>query len=222
MLLHVKMKRPLMPHADEVELLKRARCGDEAARETLYLTYFAKNKQVSALLVREIRNPADREDILHDAYLSLVRSMAEFRGDSKLQTFVYRVVQITILQKHRRDRSDREDKMVRLTFEFEGEERIRELAFCDYQFERVEAGATAEKLYAFLPEPLRTAFRLRLSDELSYEEIAAITKAPVNTVATRIFKARNVLARLFGAPAPTLPGGVVKAQLGNKTMRRGN
>src|SRR5437667_68595 len=61
--------------------------------------------------------------------------------------------------------------------------------------------ATAEKLYAFLPEPLRTAFRLRLSDELTYEEIAAATKAPVNTVATRIFKARALLARLFGAPA---------------------
>ena len=32
-------------------------------------------------------------------------------------------------------------------------------------------------------------------------KIAAVTKAPVNTVATRIFKARALLARLFGAPA---------------------
>ena len=86
----------------------------------------------------------------------------------------------------------------------EGEERLRELAIQDYQFERIDAGATAEKLYAFLPEPLRTAFRLRLSDELSYEEIAAVTKAPVNTVATRIFKARALLARLFGGPGEAL------------------
>src|SRR3982074_2481411 len=102
------MKRPAMGNADEVELLKRARQGDESAREALYLTYFSGNKQVRALLTREIRNPADREDLLHDAYLSLVRSAAEFRGDSKLQTFVYRVVQITILQKCRSDRSARE------------------------------------------------------------------------------------------------------------------
>ena len=189
-----------MGNADEVELLKRARQGDESAREALYLTYFSGNKQVRALLTREIRNPADREDLLHDAYLSLVRSAAEFRGDSKLQTFVYRVVQITILQKRRSDRSDREDKMVRLTLEFDGEERRRELSCQDYQFERIDAGATAEKLYAYLPEPLRTAFRLRLSDELTYEEIAAITKSPVNTVATRIFKARALLVRLFGGP----------------------
>jgi RNA polymerase sigma-70 factor, ECF subfamily len=203
-----------MPHADEVELLKKARWGDESARKTLYLTYFSENKQVRALLNREIRNPADREDILHDAYLSLIRSAAEFRGDAKLQTFVYRVLQITILQKHRSDRSDREDKMVRLSFEFEGEERQRELAIQDYQFERIDARATAEKLYSFLPEPLRTAFRLRLSEELSYEEIAAVTKAPVNTVATRIFKARALLARLLGGPS--------EAQLEKKMMREGN
>ncbi len=189
-----------MPHADEVELLNSARRGDESAREALYLTYFSKNKQVGSLLAREIKNAAYREDVLHDAYLSLIRSAAEFRGDSSLQTFVYRVVQFTILQKHRSDRSAREDKMVRLTFEIEGEERRRELAVQDYQFERIEAGATAQKLYSFLPEPLRTAFRLRLSDELSYEEIAAVTHAPVNTVATRIFKARALLSRLLGAP----------------------
>ena len=188
-----------MAHAEEVDLLKRARQGDQSARETLYVDYFSNAKQVRGLLAREIKNPADREDILHDAYLSLIRSAAEFRGDSRLATFVYRVVQIAILQKHRRDRADREDKMVRLSFEFEGEERQVELATRDYQFERIDAGAAAEKLYTFLPEPLRTTFRLRLSEELSYEEIAAATKAPVNTVATRIFKARALLARLFGA-----------------------
>jgi len=63
-----------MGQAEEVDLLKRARQGDESARETLYLTYFSGNKQVRSLLAREIRNPADREDILHDAWLSLVRS----------------------------------------------------------------------------------------------------------------------------------------------------
>jgi RNA polymerase sigma-70 factor (ECF subfamily) len=202
-----------MPNADEVELLKKARQGDESAREALYLTYFSGNKQVRALLAREIRNPADREDLLHDAYLSLVRSAAEFRGDSKLQTFVYRVVQITILQKRRSERSDRDDKMVRLSYEFEGEERLRELAVQDYQFEQIDAGTTAEKLYSFLPEPLRTAFRLRLSEELSYEEIATVTKAPVNTVATRIFKARALLARMLGGPGEALE---------KKTVREGN
>ena len=134
------MKRSGMGHAEEVDLLTRARQGDPSARETLYLTYFSGNKQVRNLLAREIRNPADREDILHDSWLSLVRSTSEFRGDSRLQTFIYRVVQIAILQKHRSDRAAREDKMVRLSYQFQGEERERELAIRDYQFDRVDAG----------------------------------------------------------------------------------
>src|SRR5689334_13970214 len=117
------MKEPGMGQADEINLLNRARKGDDSARATLYQTYFAGNRQVRNLLAREIRNPADREDILHDAWLSLIRSGAEFRGESRLQTFIYRVVQIAILQKHRHDRAAREDKMVRLSFDFEGEQR---------------------------------------------------------------------------------------------------
>ena len=143
-----------MAQCDEVELMKRARAGDGSAREILYLTYFAGNKQVRGLLSREVPNDADREDILHDAYVSLLRSGVEFRGDSKLHTFVYRVVQIAILQRLRAGRAAREDKMVRLTYEMEGEERHRELAIEDYRFEQVIAGATAEKLYSFVPEPL--------------------------------------------------------------------
>jgi RNA polymerase sigma-70 factor (ECF subfamily) len=194
-----------MEKNEEAELLQRAQQGDSQARDTLYSSYFTGNRQVQGLLQREVPIVDDRDDILHDAYLSLIRSRSEFRGDAKLQTFVYRVVQVTILQKLRSDRARRRDKMVRLVVESEGEERERELPVQDYQFETVDAALAAERLYSFVPEPLRTAFRLRVSDELSYEEIAERIGAPINTVATRIFKARALLAKLFGAPGKNPP-----------------
>jgi len=193
-----------MDFSAEAELLRKAQAGSAEARDELYGTYFAQSKQVQGLLAREVPLPEDREDILHDAYISLIRSKGEFRGDARLQTFVYRVVQIAILQKLRSDRSRRREKMVRLTFELDGEERERSIPVKDYQFETVEASLAAEKLYKLLPEPLRTAFRLRVSEELSYDEIAKHTNTPINTVATRIFKARAILSRVFGAPG--LPG----------------
>jgi len=194
---------------EEAELLRKAQQGDSSSRDSLYSTYFAGSKQVKGLLEREVQNPADREDILHEAWLSLVRSKSDFRGDSKLQTFVYRVVQVAILQKLRSDRARRRDKMVRLVVESEGEERERELPVKDYQFESVNADLAAEKMYSFVPEPLRTPLRMRVDEELSYDEIAQRTGTPINTVATRIFKARGILAKLFGAP-------------GNKAASRGN
>jgi DNA-directed RNA polymerase specialized sigma24 family protein len=113
------------------------------------------------------------------------------------------------LQKLRSDRARRRDKMVRLVVENDGEEHERELPTRDYQFESVNAGLAAEKMYSFVPEPLRTPLRLRVDEELSYEEIAQRTGTPINTVATRIFKARGILAKLFGAPR-------------NKSASRGN
>ena len=190
----------------EAELLRKAQQGSAEARDQLYSQYFAQSKPVQGLLSREVPIAEDREDILHDAYLSLIRSKGEFRGDSRLQTFVYRVVQIAILQKLRSDRSRRRDKMVRLTFEVDGEERERSLPVTDLQFESVNASLASEKLLKILPEPLRTAFRLRATEELSYDEIARRTNTPINTVATRIFKARGILARVFGgAPLPAEP-----------------
>jgi RNA polymerase sigma-70 factor (ECF subfamily) len=197
---------------EEAELLRKAQQGDSPSRDSLYSTYFAGSKQVQGLLDREVPIPADREDILHDAFISLIRSKSDFRGDSKLQTFVYRVVQVAILQKLRSDRARRRDKMVRLVIETDGEEHERELPFKDYQFESVNAGLAAEKMYACVPEPLRTPLRLRVDDELSYEEIAQRTNTPINTVATRIFKARAMLAKLFGAPK----------QAGKNPAARGN
>jgi RNA polymerase sigma-70 factor (ECF subfamily) len=194
-----------MEKNEEAELLRLAQQGNSPAQDTLYSTYFSGSKQVRGLLEREVPIPADREDILHDSWLSLVRSKSDFRGDSKLQTFVYRVVQVAILQKLRSDRSRRRDKMVRLVLESGGEERERELPIQDYQFESVDAALAAEKLYSFIPEPLRTPLRMRVDEELSYEEIAKRTGTPINTVATRIFKARSTLARLFGAPGKNPP-----------------
>jgi RNA polymerase sigma-70 factor (ECF subfamily) len=46
-----------------------------------------------------------------------------------------------------------------------------------------------------LPEKYRKVILLRHSDELSYEEIAEITKVPLGTVKARIFRAREMLKR---------------------------
>jgi|ERR1051325_1204106 RNA polymerase sigma-70 factor (ECF subfamily) len=187
-----------MEMSAEADLLRRAQSGEENASDALYREFFENNRQIQNLLLREVPVPEDREDILHDAYLSLVRSKSKFRGDSRLQTFVYRVVQIAILQKIRSDRARRRNKMVRLFVELSGETVDKELAVTDYGFDRVESEQMAERMYSLLPEPLRTALRLRVNDDLSYSEIARRMGSPVNTAATRIFKARAILYKLFG------------------------
>jgi RNA polymerase sigma-70 factor (ECF subfamily) len=51
------------------------------------------------------------------------------------------------------------------------------------------------ELIAALPAELREALVLRELEELSYKEIAEITRTPIGTVMSRLFRARRVLAR---------------------------
>jgi RNA polymerase sigma-70 factor (ECF subfamily) len=187
-----------MEMSAEADLLRRAQAGDNEAGDTLYRDFFENNRQIHNLLLREVPAPEDREDILHDAFISLIRSKSEFRGDARLQTFVYRVVQIAILQKIRSDKAKRRSKMVRLFVELSGETMERQLAVTDYSFDQVESEQMADRMYSVLPEPLRTALKLRVTDDLSYSEVARRMDSPVNTAATRIFKARAILYKLFG------------------------
>ena len=51
---------------------------------------------------------------------------------------------------------------------------------------------------ANLPEPRREALQLRLQDELSYEEIAAVLEIPVGTVRSRLHNAVRQLREAMG------------------------
>lgn len=54
---------------------------------------------------------------------------------------------------------------------------------------------TVEEAISKLPDDLRKAISLREMEGLSYEEIAQIMGCPIGTVRSRIFRAREVIAK---------------------------
>ena len=63
--------------------------------------------------------------------------------------------------------------------------------------ERVEEARTVRSTIAALPEPFREAIVLRELEEMSYKEIALLTRVPIGTVMSRLARARGMLAKLL-------------------------
>jgi RNA polymerase sigma-70 factor, ECF subfamily len=80
------------------ELANRAAGGEESALEEIFLTH---KDRVFSLCLRMAGNYHLAEDLLQDGFLRAFRNLSQFRGDSSLGTWLYRVVANTALSRFR-------------------------------------------------------------------------------------------------------------------------
>jgi RNA polymerase sigma-70 factor, ECF subfamily len=182
----------------EVDLLRRARHGHHDACEELFVKYLKESHTIRGLLRRALSQPEDREEMLHEIYLQLVGSHHDFRGESRLSTYVYQVARITIFQKYRRESTLKRKGVYRVISEgFDIEDNVNSNP--EYCYVQKESRNTLEKLIGTLPDAYREALRLRVIENYSYDEIAHEMKLPLNTVSTKIHKGKKLLTTLARA-----------------------
>jgi RNA polymerase sigma-70 factor (ECF subfamily) len=180
----------------EIDLLQRARNGDREAGEELYVKYLQESKAIQGLLRHSLSNPDDREEMLNEIYLQLIGSQNLFRGDARLSTYIYQVARITVFQKFRKENTLKRGKIYRKIQEpfdiADGEKSSPE-----YYYKLKQGREILAELISRLPEAYREALRLRVLEDLSYDEIAERLKIPLNTVSTKIHKGKKLLSVLF-------------------------
>ena len=64
------------------------RAGDETAYETLILRF---EHPVFGVVSRLLEDPTDAPDVVQDVFLKVFRNIGQFRGDSSLKTWIYRI-----------------------------------------------------------------------------------------------------------------------------------
>jgi len=189
-------RSPAYAALPEDRIVALARAGD---REAFRAIMQRCNQRLFRIARAVVRDDADAEDVLQEAYLSAYRHLGEFRGDARLSTWLTRIVINQALGRLRARRRD--DVIVELRADAsETAAPAAGEAMDDDRVESPEAGAMREQLRRLLerkidalPLAFRTAFILREVEEMTIEEAAECLAIPPATVRTRVFRARALL-----------------------------
>ncbi len=176
---------------DEAELARRVAQRDARAFETLMRRY---NRMLYRIARSILKDDADAEDAVQDAYLAAFRNVERFHGGSKLSTWLARIVINEAYQRLRKQ------KRAASVVPLDVYERSGEGEMADVTTELPEAAAMRAELRRMLerkvdelPVQFRTVYMLREVEEMTVEETAECLDVPPETVRTRAFRARALL-----------------------------
>lgn len=176
---------------DEQALLVRLRRRDEAAFRELVVAH---SPHVIRLAYGILGNREDAEDVAQEVFISVFKTIETFREEARLSTWLFR---ITV--NHAKNRLKYlARRHVNAHEELDESRHVdagRAIARPDAEQERNELGAVLRTLLDELDEDHRTVVILRDMDELSIEEIAAITGLPDGTIKSRLHRARAALRK---------------------------
>jgi RNA polymerase sigma factor (sigma-70 family) len=185
---------------DDLELIGKIGHRDQWAFETLMRRYNGRLFRVARAILKD---DAEAEDALQDAYIEVLRHSGDFRGASELSTWLTRITinqALMRLRRQRRDRivvpfGERQRESPEPTPAASGE---RDMA--DHRIEsppnaawRAEVRALLERRIDELPVAFRTVFVMREVEDMTVDETAACLGIPPATVRTRHFRARALL-----------------------------
>lgn len=187
-----KASLPQRPESDpDLRLIARIREGDREAFAELYRAYEAR---LGRFLGHLVRHPQIAEEVLDDTLLVLWERSGDFRGQSKLSTWIFAIAYRKAMKALRRHDAPVEDRA--------DAERASPDENPEEAFGHVKLHALLRNAMAQLSPEHRAVVELTYYQDLSYREIAAIMDCPVDTVKTRMFYARRHLRRCLGGELP--------------------
>ena len=143
------------------------------------------------LAYRMMQDQFDAEEILQETFLQAIRHISNFRGESSLGTWLYRIAANQALMKMRR--KERSDILLDLTDELD----LMQVDLSGDWIKRPEselldqeARVKLEDAIASLPDILRVVFILRDIENYSTAETAKALELSISAVKSRLLRAR--------------------------------
>jgi RNA polymerase sigma-70 factor (ECF subfamily) len=181
---------------DAAEALLVARCqsGDPEAWRVFVERF---QEQLYNTAYGYVQNRTEADDLAQEAFLAVYRALPSFRGEARLQTWLYRITVNVCLQAIRR----RRPPTAELPDEYEeGAARAHSPSWQagpeDLSLRR-EARLRVRQMVAQLPAKFREVVVLCDLQDLPYEETAAILRISIGTVRSRLHRGRNRLKEML-------------------------
>lgn len=175
---------PSSPAAD-LELAQRCGRGDPDAFEQLYRAHAGR---LYTLIVRMVASAETAEDLLQEVFLTAYRKVGNFRGDSSLGTWLYRMAVNHCLDYLR----GRQNKMARTTDSIDEDGMVEPAAVAPLVASAISR-LDLERAIERLPDGCRTAFVLHDVEGFQHHEIATMLGISEGTSKSQVHKARMKL-----------------------------
>jgi RNA polymerase sigma-70 factor, ECF subfamily len=166
----------------------RLQAGETDALGPLYDLH---HKAVRTFAVRFLGDAAAAEDLVHDVFVALPRSIATYRGERGLRSYLVAMA-ANLSKNHVRAAARRRALAVRA-----GEEPQRASTQPDEALQRAQLTARLQRALDELTHEHRVTFVLCALEDRSSPEVAAMLAIPEATVRTRLFHGKKRLRELL-------------------------
>lgn len=176
-------------HVDERELIERCRSGDDTAFAELVDRY---KDLVYGLIYRMIAERSLADDLAQEVFLKVHRGLPYFRGEARLSTWIFRIVQ-NVCAQARAGRPAHES----LDADAGGNRPPRQFGAEDGAFGALEDRDRLDKALAQLPPKYRMLVIAHYMRGVQYETLAEALNLPLGTIKTHLYRAKRRLRELL-------------------------
>lgn len=181
--------------SDRVELKDKTSLSERKLQPPEFsMIYEEHSRSVYYLAARLLGDSVQAEDATHDVFLKVFRKLGQFRGDSGLRTWLYRITinhcQNLLQTWHHRHVHCNSDDGIWETAVAATDSPLRVL-------ETKELGERIQKTLDALPEEYRLLLLLVADEKMSYEEIGLLTDQTADAVRGKLHRARKAFTTSF-------------------------
>jgi RNA polymerase sigma-70 factor (ECF subfamily) len=177
---------------EDIQLIARARSGDERAFRTLLDKY---ERPVFSICMRMVRNRDEATDLAQEAFIKVFSMLDRYNPAYAFSSWLFKITSnlcIDYIRKRRIETYPMDDPIDgekgEIVRQYESDEPDPSAVL-----DRKEKMARLNEAIEELPEHYRIMLILRHQENLSYEEIASTLEIPLGTVKARIHRAREML-----------------------------